>query len=549
MAASVPHSSSLGRAASRVDAPLTATLLLTCVYAAGLTQRIDQPWTGMHDWNGAFFSQLARNCLRYPWELHHGIPVVAMGDAVPPADERSFYATHPPGLVWLVAGAFRLLGEHEWAARLVPILASLGSLGLLVGLVREARGPQTALLTGLVYALLPMAVYFGRMVDHEAVCLFAMLAALRCWQALHRVRRPRRRSGLWLAMSAALALGIWTDWPVVLFAALLTAYGLGGAVRRRTPCGLAVGTALISAVAVGGMAAYLVRFGLDNRWENLRDIFLSRTSTLAEDPARSDISARGGPAVFTRDNLTWAVIAFGSIGALIAARRAFARPRSAATDPPAASAQELADRRAPDVMALLALVGLLWLAVFWRQYERHNYWLFYLGPAVAWLAAEGILATGGALARILPESPGRLAAAAALVVAGFSLIKTNDYFSRESYSPLVVGVWKQLNMMTQPTDRIGLYVDPIVVERRGSYVFRNIVPPHMAFYLDRRHSVCRDLTSVPGLERDHALFLMPVQAAEAYEGEPEMQRLHARYRLHIRPAFIWFDLRTAAPTR
>src|SRR5690606_8462102 len=118
-----------------------------------------------------FFSQLARNFLRYPFDIHHGMPIVAAGEAVPPPDARSLYATHPPALVWLVAGVFQAFGATEWVARLVPITFSLAAFGLLLWLITTAWGPWTAAMAGLFYAVMPMSVYYGRMVDHEAVCL------------------------------------------------------------------------------------------------------------------------------------------------------------------------------------------------------------------------------------------------------------------------------------------------------------------------------------------------------------------------------------------
>ena len=125
-------------------------LAVLALYAAGLSRDLTEPWVGMHDWNGAFYSQLARNLLRYPWSEHHGVPIVAVGESLPPADERSFYATHPPGLVWLVAGAFAMGGEAESVARMVPIVASLASLLLLVPLVAAGRDRETAVVVGLI---------------------------------------------------------------------------------------------------------------------------------------------------------------------------------------------------------------------------------------------------------------------------------------------------------------------------------------------------------------------------------------------------------------
>ena len=118
-----------------------AVAIILILYAVIILRDIRDPWTGLHDWNGAFYSQLARNLLRYPFDMHHGMPVVAVGDALPQDGEWSFYPTHPPGLVWCIAVSFRIFGEHEWAARLVPILASLATLSLLIRAI-QVRAPN-----------------------------------------------------------------------------------------------------------------------------------------------------------------------------------------------------------------------------------------------------------------------------------------------------------------------------------------------------------------------------------------------------------------------
>ncbi len=89
------------------------------------------PWSlGDHNgWGGAFYSNIARNYLRYGYGETHFAPVVNTG--IVPARRHVYYLTHPPGIGWLVSVCFRLLGIHEWAARLVPLVFSLGTIVLL----------------------------------------------------------------------------------------------------------------------------------------------------------------------------------------------------------------------------------------------------------------------------------------------------------------------------------------------------------------------------------------------------------------------------------
>src|SRR5262249_20089142 len=154
---------------------------------------LTEQWVGWHDWNGAFYSEVAINLLRYPTSLHHGLPIVGMGSLPPASSDHAIYAQHPPGLAWLLAGEFWIAGHSEAVARTIPIIASLATLWLFINLVQRHFGRETAYVAGLFYALLPMSVYFGRMVNHEAVCLFLMMAAVSSWQSAVRSDRKTRR--------------------------------------------------------------------------------------------------------------------------------------------------------------------------------------------------------------------------------------------------------------------------------------------------------------------------------------------------------------------
>ena len=502
-------------------------LVLLSVYAAGLTHGLSRPWTGMHDWNGAFFSQLGRNLLRYPLNVHHGMGVVAVGDAVPPPEERSIYATHPPGLVWMVAGSFAVLGESERSARLVAIGSSLGALILLVWLVRVGWGREAAILSGLFYSVLPMSVYFGRMVDHEAVCLLCMLGALTAWQVVVRADcASRRRVPAWVCWSVAIVAGIWLDWSAVLFSGLFCLHALWRVSRRRTGCGEVAYVLTLSAAGLAGMLIYIVYSGLDGRWGDLAAIFLSRAGEV-EGAVRRDLSAPGGAWDYTQENLTWPVLVLALWGVFT---RFLPTNRN-----------ETAGIRL-DGAWLLPVTGLLWLALFWRQYERHNYWMFYLGPMAAVLASLGLLALRESLSRAgVVFARGAWYLIAGVVVA-VCLVQTDDYFARRSYPLEEVAALREINATTDPTERVLLYEDPVLVEQRGGYRFRNIVPPHRAYYLDRAFDVERGIHAVIGKSSDFAMFVIPV--ADALRLGPALDALHSRHPHTLLGRLLVFDLRS-----
>lgn len=513
--------------------------LVPCaLYARGLSRDLHEPWIGMHDWNGAFFSQLARNLLRYPFDAHGGMPLVAAGPNAPP-EERSIYATHPPALVWLVAAAFGFSGESEAVARSVPIAASLASLALLMWLVRAGFDDLTALLTGTLYAAMPMAVYFGRMLDHEAVCLACMLAAatgLSAWLAARRGGAVSRAG--FMAAGASLALGVFIDWSVVLFAGLLGAWS----VWRRAWLGTARLLSLLAAIAmpVALMLLHLVHAGLGGRWGDLLAIFRSRSAEQAGEALRRDAAAAGGPASYVVENLSWPLVCLSAIGLALSAWRLAARRGSPARPvavsdargvQPGPSDGSTACTRTPPAgdgatgrlaraqLCLVAISGAVWLVVFWRQFERHNYWMFYLGPAAAVLAAQAIVRCRAVLCRRRPALASAAAAALLLVTAAAELAGTRDYFSRESRPPAEPRAWSWVREHTTPDQRILLARNPYREEIRGGYVFRNIIPPQMAWYLDRRLAVEHRPARVPEKAGEFAMYVLEARDVEARAAE------------------------------
>ncbi len=517
-------------------------LLLLAVFAAGLCRDISEPWVGLHDWNGAFFSQLARNLLRYPTSVHHGMPLVAVGAAAPPPAECSIYATHPPALVWLVAGTFRLLGESEITARLLPILASLGSLALLVGLVRRAHGRAAARLTGAIYALMPMSVYFGRMVNHEAICLFCILAAAAAWCVVSdagATRGVRRWAGAGWAI--AVTLGIWVDWPVLLFAGLFCLHLVGAAWRRRIDRRTAVAAIGVVVLAAASMLAFLVYAGLDGRWADLGAVFLSRTGSGDDAGPRMQAPAQGAWA-FTLANLSWPVLVCAVVGLLLGVRRVLSRRKATGGE---LRAERRAGSRAASVgLSLVALTGLIWLLVFWRQYELHSYWMYYLSPAGALFAAQAFAAARRRLAgRSALISYGCLSIL--LVMTGvFELRGARDYFDT-AYPDLMYDVraWKGIHDRTSPGDRLLLHRDAVRAESHGGYRFRNIVPPQLAYYLDRPFDVESSLDRVPQAAATHVLFVLPIKDAVMKGGR--LHALRVQFREELVAGAVVFDLRRA----
>ena len=94
------------------------------------------------------------------------------------------YLNKPPGLHWFIGSSARLLGEQEWAVRLLPCLIASLAIPLLYVLRRQLGGPHAerkALLASLILmTLLPMARH-GRLAMLDGSLVTSMLLLWTGW--------------------------------------------------------------------------------------------------------------------------------------------------------------------------------------------------------------------------------------------------------------------------------------------------------------------------------------------------------------------------------
>lgn len=140
-----------------------------------LTLGITKPFIGHHDWNGVYYSNIARNYLQVGLLTSRLGQVTEFGVIEEP---QSFYTHYPPLLTLIMAGWFKLVGVGDWQARLVPLVFTIGSLLVLVQLFKYLKFKPWASLAGLAVGLTPMWRYFSRMPSQEALIVFFSLASL-----------------------------------------------------------------------------------------------------------------------------------------------------------------------------------------------------------------------------------------------------------------------------------------------------------------------------------------------------------------------------------
>ncbi|MEO6845679.1 MAG: PIG-L family deacetylase [Chthoniobacterales bacterium] len=254
----------------RKPATFWAILSMLAIIYLGVNfiRHIDHPWVNFVDFNGAVWSQSAHNILRAGMFQTEGassgfyfgpLPIPAAG----------YYLHHPPLLHLLVTWLFSIFGEHEWAARLLPIGCSLITGIFLWLLVRNCAGERTAAFSVAIFTVLPMELHYGKMVNFEPLVLLLILGgllSLRYWQI----------SGLrywkW-AFFGALMLGMWVDWAMHLFVLVLCAYWF---IRPDKKMRRIAWTLLLSAIVFSVMYIIRIRMLNPGAWDSLASTFVRR---------------------------------------------------------------------------------------------------------------------------------------------------------------------------------------------------------------------------------------------------------------------------------
>ena len=192
-------------------------LLIIVAGTALRMQDFTSLWTSDHrGWSGSYYGNIARNY------IEHGYVETKFGAVqnVDPRDpaEFDYYVNHPPLLGLLISVSFHVFGIHEWAVRLVPLLASVISMWVILLIARRLWGESVGLFALAAFAVMPMGVFFGALADVQGplVLLFCLLLLY-----YYLKFRERPSAGNLALMCAAFVLGALTDWPAFYLPPLL----------------------------------------------------------------------------------------------------------------------------------------------------------------------------------------------------------------------------------------------------------------------------------------------------------------------------------------
>ena len=228
-----------------------------------LCSRLSHPWTYNDDYNGAFWSQAARNLSRAGFLSSYGVPAPLYFGA-PPIPAEMLYVHHPALLAAMMLADHALLCESEAAARCLPIFFSLLTALLLWLFVSGAMGWRAGAFALAFFVAAGLELHYGQMVNFEAPELFFMLAALWCFQ----------RRQIW-GLVACCAGAMWTDWQgYVLTAILFTQLLLQDPRGNWKRCAALAATACVSGV----FFLLQIRLASPAAWTELFHAFRERTS-------------------------------------------------------------------------------------------------------------------------------------------------------------------------------------------------------------------------------------------------------------------------------
>jgi hypothetical protein len=506
-------SANLSRRSVARAAVLAGSALLLC-------RGIATPFVGWHEMNSAMYSQFARNHLQYG--LAYTKLYCTWGDTAtpPPAPER--YLNHPPLIALWTAVPLALLGDHEWAARLVPIASTLGSVFLLMRIVEGLGGPLLGVLAGFFFALLPLTAYFGRMIDHVApVQLFSllMLHGYVQWTGLYPGGRRPRLGAFWYATGAVLGIG--TGWAAVLPALLLCGWhGLrvarGSGEARLLPW--------LAGAPAAALAAVVLHILAGCGWDltMLPALFAGRSLGGAggAEPWSAWLVVQS---THLARNFTLPGVVAAAVGvAVLLARRVRRAPGGASATFPLGGTLAAA-------IGLTGLHGLLYVVLFKNAAWHHDYWQFFLGPFVAVSLAAWAVAAREAVARRAPRW-GALVVAAFLVLPWPWALQSFAFYAaqRQPYAEDVEAFTRLRELVPRRAPVWTSRVWPIRDETVGSHTSRR-PNPVVAYYADRPLLYSRDLAEVEANEPGCvAYFLSPSRKPWARDLDATLSRSHER---------------------
>ena len=332
-------------------------------------------------WAGAFYSHVAKNYLTFGFAATKGAMVRTVNPRNP--SEFVYYMDHPPMIGWLLAGSFGIFGYHEWSNRLVGLLCSMGSLITLYFIAKRACGLKAALGMLALVSVLPMGVFYGGFVDVQGpvVFFFCMLTVL-AYQRF--AERPTRlNTG---GMLGAFFFGALTDWPAYYLVPIFLVHYFLTTGRRSWRILLLPSLAVLAGAGFLLHQNYVLTGAPSLNIDVMLGAFLHRAGSAA-----TDSSTGAAMRHFTTEDwfntvvftawpkfFTLPCLLLSGVWVLVVLVKIVARRLS----------------RAEHFFLIFLIFGAIHVLLFRQGASVHNYWSYYLLPAVALGCVMPVFALG-----------------------------------------------------------------------------------------------------------------------------------------------------------
>ncbi|MFH1403139.1 MAG: glycosyltransferase family 39 protein [Candidatus Altiarchaeota archaeon] len=201
-----------------------STLIVLLLLSSYLMYYGSMDWRSkrLYDFNFRLFTGIADKIISHGFfKARFGQPVYTDGNGT-----VNYYVHHPPLLSIFTALSFKALTpigtSRSTAALIVPTIFSFGALALLYLIADRLWGRVIASVSVLVMALTPMFRSFSRMLCHEPVVTFFLLAVLYYYILWMDTRKKR----YFTLVCLILAVGCFTGWPAYYIMPLLAGHHL-----------------------------------------------------------------------------------------------------------------------------------------------------------------------------------------------------------------------------------------------------------------------------------------------------------------------------------
>ena len=409
-------------------------------------QNLDKPFWGEHDWNGVRYGNIARNYFKYGLI---NLKFAQVENSGPINGHQIEYFTHyPPLFPILISLSYKIFGISEWSTRLVPLLASSGSILLIFLIGTKLWDFKTGFLAALLSLVIPINLYFGKTPVHEPVLVFFILLSFLAYLYLKSSDKIQFKVWFILALIAA-HLTTWAGFFLTPAITILTIF------KRDNYLKGSIFFWLIPIIIFPAYMGFIYLHTGSLIGGDLLGVFLQRSSLMREIQP-TDLNLVN---YLARIRLWLFTLYSATLTLLVAVWFIFFLKRKL-------GGSDLQ-------LLILGLFGVTYLIVFPNAAFIHNYLVFYLMPFFVLTGARVIWLLAGL--KIIKK----FSLLVPLVFLFIILLERKPYLDALNVSDadkLAVKVGKVINSQTLPSDTV--LVSPV----RFSYSAENF----LKFYSDRR---------------------------------------------------------------